>query len=85
MMGANSLPDIAHLPEGLALRWAKEGRLLDLTPYLADNASFRERLPQSFYYYEPGKTIGTMKRRRDHASLHEQGRLRAGRGRAAPD
>lgn len=33
LMAANQLPDIAYLGDSLTMKWASEGRLLDLSSY----------------------------------------------------
>ncbi|WP_274649254.1 ABC transporter substrate-binding protein [Paenibacillus humicola] len=58
LMASNELPDVAYLPDSLASLWGEEGKLLDFTPYLKDNASLQNRLPLSFYYSAPGKPVG---------------------------
>jgi multiple sugar transport system substrate-binding protein len=60
LAAANDLPDIFHMSEGIAHTWAVEGRVMDLTQYVDQYPSFKNRLPQTFYYYAPGKTFGTM-------------------------
>lgn len=60
LVAGDELPDLFYMPEGLALEWAEEGRIVDMTPHVAEFAAFENRLPQSFYYFAPGKTIGTM-------------------------
>ncbi|MCP1160660.1 ABC transporter substrate-binding protein [Bacillus infantis] len=59
MMAGEELPDIAYLNEGLALPWAEEGHILDMTPYMKEFPELGERLPQTYYYFDEGKTIGT--------------------------
>lgn len=59
LMAGEDLPDIAYLNEGLALPWAVEGHVLDMTPYMEEFPQLGERLPQTYYYFDEGKTIGT--------------------------
>jgi multiple sugar transport system substrate-binding protein len=59
LMATGDLPDVAYLGEGLALKWATDGKVLDMTQYLDMYPDLGNRLKQSYYYYEPGKTIGT--------------------------
>jgi multiple sugar transport system substrate-binding protein len=59
LMATGELPDVAYLGEGLALKWAEEGKVLDMTPYLETNPELGKRLSQTYYYFAPGKTIGT--------------------------
>jgi multiple sugar transport system substrate-binding protein len=59
LMASNELPDVAYLGEQLALKWAEQGKVLDMTPYLDQYPQLAERIPQTFYYFAPGKTIGT--------------------------
>lgn len=60
LMAAGDLPDLFHMSEGPAIQWAEQGRIMDMTPYLAEYPSFANRLPQTFYYFAPGQTHGTM-------------------------
>ncbi|WP_274362803.1 ABC transporter substrate-binding protein [Paenibacillus thermotolerans] len=59
LMASNELPDVAYLGESLALKWAEQGKVLDMTPYLDAHPQLAERIPQTYYYFAPGKTIGT--------------------------
>lgn len=59
LMATNELPDISYLAEGLALKWGAEGKVLDMTPYMDIYPTLANRLPQTYYNYAPGKTIGT--------------------------
>ncbi|MDQ8736347.1 sugar ABC transporter substrate-binding protein [Paenibacillus sp. LHD-38] len=59
LMATGDLPDVAYLGEGLALKWAADGKVLDMTQYLDQYPELNNRLKQSYYYYAPGKTIGT--------------------------
>ncbi|MFC5449080.1 ABC transporter substrate-binding protein [Paenibacillus aestuarii] len=58
-MATHELPDVAYLDTPLALKWGKEGKLLNFTPYLNQFPEFKDRLPQSKLYPEPGNFIGT--------------------------
>ena len=60
LAAANELPDLFHMSEGPAHTWAEEGRIMDMTPFLDQYPEFKNRLPQTFYYFAPGKTFGTM-------------------------
>ena len=59
LVASNSLPDVFYISEGLAMEWAEAGRIVDLTPH-SEILGFTDRMPQTFYYWAPGKTIGTM-------------------------
>ncbi|GGD96006.1 ABC transporter substrate-binding protein [Paenibacillus nasutitermitis] len=59
LMATNELPDVAYLDTPLALKWGKDGKLLNFTPYLDQFPEFNDRLPQSKLYPEPGNFIGT--------------------------
>jgi len=59
LMATNELPDVSYLGEGLALKWGAEGKVLDMTPYMDLYPALANRLPQTYYNYAPGKTIGT--------------------------
>ena len=60
LAAANDLPDIFYQAEADTLTWAAEGRALDLTSFVKETPQLANRLPQSFYYYEPGKIGGAM-------------------------
>lgn len=60
LAAAHQLPDLFHMSEGPAHTWAAEGRLMDLTPYVDQYPQFKDRLPQTFYYFAEGHTHGTM-------------------------
>jgi multiple sugar transport system substrate-binding protein len=59
LMASNELPDISYLGEGLALKWAADGKVLDMTPFMEQYPELAGRLKQSYYYFAPNKTIGT--------------------------
>ncbi|MFS0615199.1 ABC transporter substrate-binding protein [Lederbergia ruris] len=58
LMASNELPDVAYLSASLARKWAKEGKVMDLTEYETAYPELASRVPQSYLYYEPGKHIG---------------------------
>ncbi|WP_257984509.1 ABC transporter substrate-binding protein [Neobacillus cucumis] len=59
LMASNNLPDVGYLAEDTALKWGSEGKVMDMTQYLEKYPDIKNRLPQSFYNYEPGKTLGS--------------------------
>jgi multiple sugar transport system substrate-binding protein len=59
MFASNTPPDIGYLFETHAALWASGGRVLDLTELVMTDAELSSRLPETYYYYAPGKTIGT--------------------------
>ncbi|SEC75191.1 sugar ABC transporter substrate-binding protein [Paenibacillus sp. GP183] len=59
LMATNELPDVAYLGEPLALKWGEEGKVLDMSPYLKAYPQLGNRIPQTYYYFAPGKTVGT--------------------------
>ncbi len=59
MVAGNTQPDVAYLGESLALVWAQEDILQDLTPYFQEDPEASNRLPATYYNYGDGKTIGT--------------------------
>jgi len=59
LMASGDLPDVAYLGEGLALKWAEEGKVMDMTTYVEQHDQLRNRIPETFYYFDEGKTIGT--------------------------
>ncbi|MFC5449088.1 ABC transporter substrate-binding protein [Paenibacillus aestuarii] len=59
LMAAGGLPDMGYLDTPLALKWGKEGKLLNFTPYLKDFPAFNDRIPQSKLYPSPDVYVGT--------------------------
>lgn len=59
MFAAGTPPDIGYLFETHAALWASGGRVMDLTELVMKDEALASRLPQTYYYYAPGKTIGT--------------------------
>ncbi|MCA9838903.1 MAG: sugar ABC transporter substrate-binding protein [Trueperaceae bacterium] len=59
MVAGGTPPDVGYLNEGMALQWAKEGILQDLTPYFKEDPEASNRLPAAYYNYDGDKTIGT--------------------------
>lgn len=58
LMASNELPDVAYLGTSLAKKWAREGKIMDFTEYQDKFPALKERVPQSYLYYEPGKNVG---------------------------
>ena len=59
MIASGTNPDMGYLNEAVALEWASEGALLDLTDYFANDPVASARLPQSFYRYGDNQILGT--------------------------
>lgn len=59
MFAAGSPPDVGYLFETHAALWASAGKVLDLTEVFRADPLLAGRLPETFYYYAPGKTLGT--------------------------
>ncbi|HLF29125.1 MAG TPA: sugar ABC transporter substrate-binding protein [Anaerolineae bacterium] len=59
MIAAGSPPDVGYLLETHAPLWASQGKVLDLTEIVQGDPELSSRLPETYYYYAPGKTIGT--------------------------
>lgn len=62
MIAAGDPPDVGQLNEGLALKWALEGAVLDIMPFIERDPeiSLDSRLDVSWYLYDGGtKTVGT--------------------------
>jgi multiple sugar transport system substrate-binding protein len=59
MQAAGKGPDIGYLADAYTLQWASEGKVLDLTEYFNTNPDLGGRLPGTFYYFAPNKTLGT--------------------------
>ncbi|MCA9881921.1 MAG: sugar ABC transporter substrate-binding protein [Anaerolineaceae bacterium] len=59
MIASGTNPDMGYLNEAIALEWASEGALLDLTEYFQNDPVASARLPQSFYRYGDNQILGT--------------------------
>lgn len=59
MFAAGNPPDVGYLFETHAALWASGGRVLDLTDVIRADPQLSDRLPETYYYYSPGKTLGT--------------------------
>ena len=59
LIAAKQTPDVAYMPEGLALKLGEQGQLLEMSKYFKAYPALKDRLPQTYLYFAPGKTIGT--------------------------
>lgn len=59
LIAADRLPDLGYLREPTAYRLAEQGKLVNIAEYFSKYPELRDRLPQAYYYYAPGKTFGT--------------------------
>jgi multiple sugar transport system substrate-binding protein len=59
LIAAKNPPDVAYLGAGMAMRLAEEGKLVNVEKYFDEYPQLTQRLPQTYYYWAPGKTIGT--------------------------
>lgn len=59
MVAGGNPPDIAYLDAFIALPWAEEGVLLDLTEYFRNDPEASQRLEASYYYYGDDQILGT--------------------------
>lgn len=51
-------PDVGYCPGLLAPLWAQEGKLVDLTGLVESDPLLSSALPETRYYYAPGKIAG---------------------------
>lgn len=56
LAAANDLPDAAFMQEAEVLRWAKNDKLVDLSPYF-DNGTFTAKLESNKFIDPEGKTV----------------------------
>lgn len=56
LAAANDLPDAAFMQEAEVLRWAKNDKLVDLTPYFEDG-TFSEKLDSNVFIDVEGRTV----------------------------
>lgn len=59
LLAGGTPPDVGYLPETHAPEWASQGRVLDLTEVFQADPELSARLPETFYYFAPGRTLGT--------------------------
>lgn len=60
MAASNTLPDAGYLDSTMALRWATDGLVSDLTSIFANDPEAADRLDNMWYRWDNGtKTIGT--------------------------
>ena len=59
MMAEGRPPDVGYLFETHAPQWAADGKVLDLTDIVRNDPELSSRLPETYYYFAPGRTIGT--------------------------
>jgi multiple sugar transport system substrate-binding protein len=59
LIASNQEPDVAYIPENLALQLGEKGKLLELSQYYKDFPELAKRLPQTYLYFAPNKTIGS--------------------------
>lgn len=60
LVAADDLPDVFYQSGTQTLEWAEEGRVLELTQYVEQFPQLKNRLPQSFFYFAPGRIGGAM-------------------------
>lgn len=59
MIEAGTPPDVGYLLETHAPQWASEGKVLDLTTIIAGDPALNSRLPDTLYYFAPGRLLGS--------------------------
>jgi multiple sugar transport system substrate-binding protein len=59
MIANGTPPDVGYLFETHAPQWASDGKVLDLTDVIAADPVLSARLPETFYYFAPGRQLGT--------------------------
>ncbi len=61
MMAGNEAPDVGYMNE-LAFPWAKEGKIVNVIDKIEADSDLNvdDFLPDAFYMYEPGKSLGVM-------------------------
>lgn len=59
MIANGTPPDVGYLFETHAPEWASEGKVLDLTTLMQGDPELSQRLPETYYYFAPGRTLGT--------------------------
>lgn len=58
MILSGQAPDVGYLPGLQAPLWAQEGKLMDLTDLVENDPLLSSALPETRYYYAPGKIAG---------------------------
>ncbi|MGH3489041.1 MAG: ABC transporter substrate-binding protein [Actinopolymorphaceae bacterium] len=59
LVASNRPPDVAYLPVGQAFRLAKQGKLLNLYPYLDKHPELANHLSGTYFWYGKDKMLGT--------------------------
>lgn len=59
MIAQGMPPDVGYLLGNRAALWANEGKVLDLTDIIQSDPELSSRLPETYYYFQPGRTLGT--------------------------
>ncbi len=59
MLASGTEPDVAYLAEPLALPWAVEGKLFDLTEFFKTDPDASSRLAATYYHYGDDQVLGT--------------------------
>ena len=59
MLATGEAPDVGYLFETHAPQWAQDGKVLDLTPMVEGDPELSSRLPETYYYFAPDRTLGT--------------------------
>ncbi|MBL8056686.1 MAG: sugar ABC transporter substrate-binding protein [Anaerolineales bacterium] len=59
MLASGDPPDVGYLFETHAAEWASQGKVLDLTDVFHSDPDLAARLPETYYYFAPGRTLGT--------------------------
>lgn len=59
LMAAGKTPDVGYLDTPLALKWGKDGKVLNFTPYLTEFPELEDRIETSKLYSDDKTYIGT--------------------------
>jgi multiple sugar transport system substrate-binding protein len=59
LVASNRAPDVAYIGSGMAYRLAKQGKLVNLYPYIEKYPRLAEQLPGTYFWYGKNKLLGT--------------------------
>jgi multiple sugar transport system substrate-binding protein len=59
LIASNRAPDVTYLSTPMAYRIAQEGKLVNIAQYFDKYPQLRQRLPETFYWWDEEHTLGT--------------------------
>ena len=59
LIAGGTPPDVGYLFETHAALWASAGKVIDMTDVVRSDHDLSSRIPETYYDFAPGKTLGT--------------------------